>query len=47
LALPPDLRAALAAASDVAPASGAVNPRQPTDLSRTGPTRGGPPGREL
>jgi hypothetical protein len=41
-ALPPDLRAALAAAADVAPARGAVNTRQIAQPSRL-PRGGGPP----
>ncbi|WP_433159714.1 hypothetical protein [Kribbella sp. CA-247076] len=45
--LPPDLRKALAAASDVAHPSGALQPRPPTSPTRAGPTRDGPPGREL
>jgi hypothetical protein len=45
--LPPDLRKALAAASGVASASQAVNPRTPAQQTRTGPGRGGPPGREF
>jgi hypothetical protein len=44
--LPPDLRAALAAASDVPPARGAVNMRQTAQLSRV-PRRDGPPSREV
>jgi hypothetical protein len=44
--LPPDLRAALAAASDVAPAHAAVNKRQAAQPSPA-PRRYGPPGREL
>lgn len=47
LPLPPDLRRALAAASDVAPASGAVERQLPADQSHVGPRRAGPPGREL
>ena len=44
--LPPDVRAALAAAADVAPARGAVNASR--SIQRPSPhTRGGPPGREL
>ena len=44
--LPPDLRAALAAAGDVAPARGAVS-TQPSGQKRSDPPRrNGPPGRE-
>ncbi|MEU4607206.1 hypothetical protein AB0F43_29840 [Kribbella sp. NPDC023972] len=45
--LPPDLRKALAAAANVAPASGAVNPRQLTPRVRTGLGRGDPRCRDL
>jgi len=45
--LPPDLRKAVAVASGVASATGAVKPRPPTKQSRTRPRRGAPPNREL
>ena len=47
LPLPPDLRKALAAASDVASASGAVRHGPPAQQPRTAPGRGAPPSREL
>ncbi|NIK58251.1 hypothetical protein BJY22_003968 [Kribbella shirazensis] len=46
-ALPQDLRIALAAASDVAPAHGAVGAAPQAQSSRIGPHRTGPPSREL
>jgi hypothetical protein len=45
--LPPDLRKAVAVASGVASATGAVKPRPPTKQSRTRPRRGAPPNQEL
>jgi hypothetical protein len=45
--LPADLRRALAAASDVAPAFGAVRAGPPAQQPRTAPGRGTSPGREL
>lgn len=47
LPLPPDLSRALAAASGIAPASGAVERRLPAGQPRVGPRRAGPPAREL
>jgi hypothetical protein len=44
--LPPDLRKALAAASDIAPARGAVTAQPPSQSASTAPRRGGPPTRE-
>jgi hypothetical protein len=44
--LPPDLRKALAAASDIAPARGAATPPASTTSSSTAPRRGDPPTRE-
>jgi hypothetical protein len=46
LPLPPDLRKALAAASNVAPASGAVTAQPSTQLPSITARRGIPPGRE-